>query len=82
MRHRQPRPSRPTGFGATVGCELLLLVPVALGTVWLYRRTYRLTPIIAAHVTAALAQTVVAAWASRFSGVVYAPAFVFILFPL
>ncbi|MFC9084906.1 hypothetical protein [Nocardiopsis dassonvillei] len=71
-----------TAFGAAVGWELLLLVPVALGTVWLYRRTYRLTPIIAAHVAAALAQTVVAAWASWISGAIYQPAFVFILFPL
>lgn len=71
-----------TAFGATVGWELLLLVPVAVGTVWLYLRTHRLTPILVAHVAAALAQTVVAAWVSWISGAIYQPAFVFLLFPL
>ncbi|NYH51350.1 hypothetical protein HNR06_000939 [Nocardiopsis arvandica] len=69
------------GLGVGAGWAVLALVPVGVATAWLYRRTRRLTPVIAAHATAGLAQVAVTAWVSWISGSAYPPAHQVLLLP-
>ncbi len=69
------------GLGA--GWAALALAPLGLTSVWLYRRTRRLTPLIIAHASIALAHTLTVVWISSISDLAHTPALTpFMAFPL